>query len=289
MPNGEHQKNSPVHSWCRVKNLTPRHLCKIPNSPFSFWLSCLGIKLGESVVHHVEVLQRPQPRPGSRLKPRDLVEAEVHQHAVLQVPEGPRGHHGEVVHPQVHLMSTPQVHLKRAPQEHRYTTGTPQVHHRYTTGTPQVHHRYIHHRYIHHRYIHHRYTTGTPVTTLSWQRGGRRFNKVKRRLDTGACPTLHHPSEVGAPYLERCPRDVLRHFGQVPAGPPELPVRGELRAAVRGVRTGGGPGTHRGCQQSCRTRSYDNRRYTAAVTNAAGRVAMTTWVAPRLPPTLQDT
>ncbi len=29
-PNGEHQKVGVVHSWCRVKILTPRHLCENP-------------------------------------------------------------------------------------------------------------------------------------------------------------------------------------------------------------------------------------------------------------------
>ncbi len=30
-PNGEHQENSPFHSWRRVKILTPRHLRENPN------------------------------------------------------------------------------------------------------------------------------------------------------------------------------------------------------------------------------------------------------------------
>ncbi len=33
-PNGEHQKNSPVPSWRRVKILTPRRLCENPNKDY---------------------------------------------------------------------------------------------------------------------------------------------------------------------------------------------------------------------------------------------------------------
>ncbi len=58
-PNGEHQENGPVHSWCEGKILTLRHLCENPHSlcfeisrlkllPSAFWIFRLTPVLSSS-------------------------------------------------------------------------------------------------------------------------------------------------------------------------------------------------------------------------------------------------
>ena len=72
MPNGEHQKDGPVHSWPRIKSLTPRHLCENPYCCISIpWTHCCVIAdetsgpeffaaLGETFSFTVYAKQSPQ-------------------------------------------------------------------------------------------------------------------------------------------------------------------------------------------------------------------------------------